>query len=801
MLLHYLKLLYRLFERHKLFAFINLFGLTAGIATAVLMILYVQYESGYDQHFDRAGDLYRIYWQSENPQTRTPHPMAQAIAEDFPEVEEATSLSPIWGPGLTRPLFSVRYEDTRYDERGIFSADSTFFNVFSLDLVRGDREEALRQPGGVVITREMARKYFGGENPMGKTLRLNEQLDLTVTGVMEDIPPDTHFDFDFLISYVTLKPFEDGAYYTWSDFGHFNYLLLRQGADAARLESRLAEWSTAYINWDETDRRLMAEGSLGFRLQPVTDIHLRSDLRWELQPNGNMAYIYIFSGAALFILGIAGINFMNLTTARSMLRAKEVGLRKAVGAMQSQLRRQFLGEAVAIVLLTLLMALVAVDLALPWFNRFAGIQAGFGPEQWPLFLYLLAGGIVLGLISGMYPAAVLSRFKPTRVLKGAFSTTGEGVLMRRGLVVVQFAVSLVLVAGTLVIYKQLNFMEGKDLGFDKEQILVLPLRNQEMRSRYETVRDRLDGVSGVERVSAASNLPGGAFNRQNISWDGSPEPVQVAELRAGYRFVETMGIELAEGRTFSRQYGEDLGASFLINEAAARRMDRESAVGREVTFHDDERDWRGTIVGIVKDFHFQSLHQAISPLLVQVLPEEYNYVLVRLSAQAGISNSMASIETIWKDFSASSDFEYWFLDAEFDSNYRSEQKAGTLLLLFSLLAISMACLGLFGMTSFAVQRRLKEIGIRKVLGARVRNIVGLFSWEVLLTLGISVLIALPLAVWLSWSWLQNFAYQAEIGAGLYLLSVLLLAVVALATVIGLSLRAAAETPIQSLRSD
>lgn len=800
MLKNYFKIAFRTIQRNKVFASINILGLVIGITCCLLIGLYIKYELSYDCHFENADNIYRIAWWADNPQTRTPHPMAHAMARDLPEVEAATSMSPIWGPGLTRPTFSVRYEDQRFNEKGFFSADSNFFEVFAFELLRGDKKESLTRPGGITITKEIAKKYFGNADPMGKTLNVNDQFDLEVTSVIENIPENTHFHFDFLISYVTLKPLNTGEYYTWADFGHFNYVVLKDGVNAKQLAGKISEWSGRYISWSEEEYKAFEQGRIGFRLQPLTDIHLYSNIKWELEANGNIAYIYIFAGAALFILLIACVNFMNLTTARSLTRAKEVGLRKSVGAHHSQLILQFLAESVLLCALSVILALTIIDFMLPWFNEFAGIETSRVLSNWKLLTGVGIGSIMLGLVAGSYPAFVLSKFKPTRVLKGKFTSSKEGIWLRKGLVVLQFTVSVILIAGTLVMYKQLNFLEEKDLGFEKEQVAVIPMKSEQLRSRYEAIKDRLKGVAGVQKVTAASNIPGGSFNQQEVQWRADDPRVDVSELRVDYDFTETLGINLAEGRSFSESYAEDQGSTFLINETAARQFEWDNPVNKEITYFDDDVIRKGKVIGVVEDFHFQSLHQPIAPLVIQILPEEFNYVLIKLRPD-DMSRQIASIREVWKEFDPIFGFEYSFLDSEFEANYRREEKAGSILFMFSGLAIIIACMGLFGLTSFAVQNRLKEIGVRKILGAGIGGIVGLFSKQFLQLILVSLLVSIPLTVWVMTGWLQNFAYRTEIGITVFLVSGLIVMGIALITITSIAAKAAMMNPVESLKSE
>lgn len=466
---NYLKIALRNLLKHKAYSFINIAGLAIGMTCCLLILLYVQNELSYDQFHQDADRVYRIAWHSGNPQTRTPHPMAQAMVKDFAEVESAVSLSPIWGPGLTRPRFAVRYGDQRFEEREVFSADSTFFEVFSFPLLKGEAKTALRSPMSLVITEDIAKKYFGDEEPLGKVLTINNEVDLKVTGVIQNIPPTSHFHFDFLISYTLLKMRETGSYYQWEDFGHYNYIKLAPNADPKILEAKIPDWFLKYNEWPADDVEELKSGRVAFRLQPITDIHLRSHLKWELEPNSDIAYVYLFSAIAVFVLLIACINFMNLSTARSATRAREVGMRKVLGAFRAQLIGQFLGEAVLLSVMALLLSIAAVELLLPFFNSLSGRNLVVNYRDNPLLIFGVgAMSLMVGIIAGSYPAFFLSALQPVKTLKSAVNFGARSARFRQVLVVTQFAISIALIAGTGIVSAQLEFLKNKKLGFDKE---------------------------------------------------------------------------------------------------------------------------------------------------------------------------------------------------------------------------------------------------------------------------------------------------------------------------------------------
>jgi putative ABC transport system permease protein len=491
---------------------------------------------------------------------------------------------------------------------------------------------------------------------------------------------------------------------------------------------------------------------------------------------------------------------MNLSTARSLTRAKEVGLRKSSGASRFQLIMQFLAESFLMTGISVLLAFGIVDYLLPWFNEYAGIKSSLSWSDWKVWAGGASAVFTLGMISGSYPAFVMSKYNPTRVLKGKFSGSREGVWLRKALVVLQFSVSVVMIAGTLLMYQQLDYLDQKDLGFQKEQIVVVPIKGDHVRNRYIALKDQLSGISGVTRVTAASNYPGGSFNQQPIQWHSNDQRISVSVLRTDFNFSETLDINIVEGRSFSQEYGEDRGGTYMLNETAAQLFDWDDPVGNEITFFDDEITRRGKVIGIVEDFHFQSLHQTVSPLLIQVMPDDFNYVLVKLQPE-NVSQQLASIEETWVKFDPLFAFEYSFLDAEFEANYRKEQKAGSILFMFSALAIFIATLGLLGLTSFAVQNRTKEIGVRKILGASIASIVALLSKDFVKLVLIGFVIAIPIAWYTMNQWLADFAYRTEIGLGNFILAGAAALLIAIITVSWQTIRAAVSNPVDSLRSE
>jgi putative ABC transport system permease protein len=799
MLKNYLKIAVRNLLKHKAYSFINIAGLALGMTCCLLILLYVQHELSYDRFHRQADRIYRIFWQSGNPQTRTPHPMAQAMARDFAEIESAVSLSPIWGPGLTRPQFSVRYGDKRFEEREVFSADSTFFEVFSFRLIKGDPRTALRSPASLVITERMAEKYFGEEEPMGKVLTVNNSVDLKVTGVMENVPAHSHFHFDFLISYVLLKMRETGSYYEWEDFGHYNYVKLAPNADPEMLEAKIPEWFLSYNDWPADDVEELKDGRVAFRLQPITDIHLHSHLKWELEPNSDVAYVWLFSAIAIFVLLIACISFMNLSTARSATRAREVGVRKVLGAFRTQLLGQFLGESILLSVMALLLTLAAVELLLPFFNSLSGRNLAVDYRNGGRLILGMCGmALLVGIISGSYPAFFLFALQPVKTLKDAMRFGASSARFRQILVVSQFAISIALIASTFIVAAQLEFLKNKNLGFDKAQVVVVPIKSDAMRRNDEAVKAELLRTPSVVGVTAVSNVPGGRFNQNEIYWQAAENEQDVSQVRVDYDFFKTLGIEMAQGRSFSRAMATDSAAAFILNETAVRLYDWDTAVGKEITWLDDDDTRRGLIIGVAKDFHFQSLHRSIEPLIFHVLPEGFNYFLIKMDSH-DLPNTLAEVEKKWKAFEPDRAFEYSFLDEDFAALYNAEESMQGVVGNFSLLAILIACLGLFGLASFTMQQRTKEIGVRKVLGASVTSIVGLLLKEFVKLIVMAMLIASPIAYYTMSRWLHDFAYRIEIGVLTFALAGGLALAIALLTVSAQAIKTALANPVEVLR--
>ena len=805
MLYNYFNIALRNLLRNKTHTLINVFGLGVGIASVFLIALYIDGELSYDRFHESAENIYRISWEDENPQTRTPHPMAQALAQDFPEVESAVSLSPLWAAGLTRETHSLRNpeNDKWYDESSIIGADTTFFKVFSFPLLKGDPDKVLKSTTSILISESLAKKYFGEEDAVGKRLNVDgDQYSVEVAGVFKDVPVHSHFHFDILVSYLREKSFDpNDEYYTWKDFGHFNYIRLKPGTDAGELEAKLMDWSRKYIDFDDQQFASFKEQGYGFKLTPITDIHLHSKIRWELEPNGNIEYVYILAAAGILTLLIACINFMNLTTAKSAERAKEIGVRKTLGAFRSQLSLQFLAESVVVAVISLLVAIAIVEISLPVFNNVTGLSIDVSLDQYVFAMSALA--IIVGLLSGLYPALYLSGVQPHVILKGKFIGTQQGSGLRRILVVFQFAMSMALISASIIIFSQLDFLKSKNLGFNKEEVIVVPVKNNDGLDKLEFLRNELLKIEGISSVSAASNIPGRQFDQHHITPQKRPlDDVSASDAFVDYDFFQTLGIELSEGRFFLRENPSDTTGAFVINETAAKQLNlRQPVAGQEIVWHGSDGDEvRGTVVGVVKDFHFQSLHQPIQPLVFALTSRAFNYVVIKINSD-DFEKKIAAIERVYRIVEPTFGFEFVFLEESLNTQYAAEQRTGTILGTFSFIAIAIACFGLFGMSMLTFQQKVKEFSVRKVLGATSMNLLVMLLGNFTRLILLSIVIAVPVVWWIMNDWLGNFSYQVNINPLTFLVSGMVLISISWITLSYFALKASRLNPAETLKNE
>src|SRR5258706_1605596 len=797
---HYFITASRNLLHNRFYSVITISGLAVGIASVFFIVQYLKQELSYDRFHEGAENIYRIAWINSNPQTRTPHPMAQAMVQDFPEVENGVSLSPLWGPGLTKEIFSIRNpeKDVRYDESNVLAVDSTFFKVFNFPLLKGDPNTALKNPGGVLISESTALKYFGTINCIGKQLQANEEKYLIqVLGVFKDVPINSHFHFDFLVSYVREKTLDPGnPYYTWADFGHYNYVRLKPGTNAKQLESKLLTWSKKYINFSDQDFNWLNDHKYGFQLQPVTSIHLQSHLRWELEPNGNIAYVYLMTAAALLILIIGAVNFINLNMAQATERAKEIGLRKSLGAFRQQLAFQFLGESILITGMSLILAVVFIEISIPIFQSLTG--KSFSLE--PVFFVgvILSLGLIVTLITGIYPSLVLSSAKPALILKNnMIQTKGAGI--RQGLIVFQFLTSMAMISASVIISQQLNFLQDKDLGFKPEEVIVLPIKDRAMNRRIEELRTELLKTNGVRGVSATSNIPGKSFNQNPIYPTQSPQDRRDAsEAMVDADFLKVMGMTISEGRDFIKNNPAD-SSGFILNETEVRQLGLKDPVGKEILWERDSPEMKGPIIGVVKDFNYQSLHEPLRPLLLR-LEANYNFAVVKVSTP-DFASAVKDIERTWRKFDDRFRFEFSFLDAQLNQLYTEEQNMVQVLNIFSFLGVIIASTGLLGIAALAFRQRTKEISVRKVLGASLSNLVILLVKDFTKLVLIAVVIAVRLVWWVMIGWLENFSYRITVNPLVFVITGIGLILIAWITLSFLTIKTAQVNPAETLKSE
>ena len=796
MLKNYFKIAIRNLLKNKAFSLINILGLSIGMAACIFILLWVQDELSFDTYHEKADRIYRLITRDQTDaadgSARVGAPWGPAMQQDYPEVADFVRFR-YTGRSL------VRYDDkTAFEEGGLF-ADSTIFNIFSFPLLKGNPETALTEPNSIVITEPLAKKYFGDENPIGKRLNFDAEFDLLVTGVMAEVPKNSHFRFNYLISFVTHR-----AWYVteWQMRNYHVYLLLEEGVQAAELESKFSGFIDKYLMGDD------APYSHNIHLQPLTGIHLHSKLFREFEANGDITYVYIFSLIALFIMLIACINFMNLSTARSARRAREVGVRKVAGASRWQLIRQFLSESLFLSILALMLAVGIVELLLPVFNDLAAKSLEIDLSG-SMFILAALGIIALsvGFISGVYPAFFLSAFQPVAILKSSINIkTSNRSMLRKVLVIGQFTITIALLIGAGIIYQQLDFMKNKKLGFNKEQVVILRMEEDKVSDQYQLIRSELLQQPGVVDVAASSALPGRGDWGMPFLYESEGEQQRFSSrvMIIDENYLQTFEINLKDGRNFSADLASDISGSYLINETAARGFGWENPVGKLIerpTRRGDDGNWvyeSGEIVGVVQDFHFRSMHQEISPMIMWFAPESFYFLSIRVQPE-NIAGTLSGIENTWSKFESLRPFEFFFLDEVFESQYRSEERLGQLFAIFSVLAVFIACLGLFGLVSFMAEQRVKEIGIRKVLGASVAGLFVLLSKEYSKWVILANIIAWPVAYYTMNYWLADFAYRIDIAWWIFPAAGGMAFIIALATVSYQAIRAAVANPVDALR--
>ncbi|MFC2158862.1 ABC transporter permease [Acidobacteriota bacterium] len=785
MIRNYLKIAFRNISKHKWYSSMNIFGLAIGMACCILILLFVQDELKYDRFHEKGDRIGRVVTEFElngkkTLSALTQAPLAQSLQDDFPEILEAATFNKRGG-GL------LRYIDKVFQPRSFQFTDPSFFRIFSHEFLKGDPKTALENPHSLVLTDDIAEKYFGTEEPMGKVLEVDNGPGLQVTGVIRK-PKNTHIDLSHVVSIQLYRELGQDID-TWQTFNYTTYILIPEGTQFEEMETKIASHMDKY--WRE-------DNNTKFRIQPLTRIYLHSNLSYDVHTQtSSILVVYLLSMIAVFVLIIACVNFMNLSTARYERRAREVGLRKVIGAHRRQLIFQFIGESIVLAGLSVLIAAFLVELILPSFNSLALKELRFFSSiGFSTVLGLVSIAILTGFIAGSYPAFFLSGFKPVATLKGTPRNTGKGRAMRRFLVICQFFVSIVLVISTVLVYKQLRFMQNKNLGYDKEHVVCFNL-NPQFKDMYDSFKNELLQNPSILNVTAIQNIPNWAWPSYRLTeWDGREEG-QEFSMRHGaveYDFFETMKMEIIKGRGFSRAFPADRNSSLIINEEAVRQMGMEDPIGKEMAMI----GYKGRIIGIVKDFHFDTVRQTITPLVLELAPQTTQFMLARISPR-DIPNSLQAIERTWGNFVKGYNFSFVFLDAAIDRNYQLEIRLGQIVTFFTALALFIACLGLFGLASFTAERRTKEIGIRKALGAGVSSVVVLLSKEFTKWVLVACLLACPVAYFISAKLLNQYAYRTSIGIFVFILPALLSMLLAILTVSYQAVRAAMTNPAKSLR--
>ena len=806
MLKNYFIIAWRNLMRNKAFSIINIFGLAIGIAGCLIIILFVYDELSYDKFNKKADRIVRVTFGGKlsgevMKEAVVMAPVAQTLMHDYPEVLEATRL-------VKNNPTKIIYKDKTFDNEITCAVDSNFFNVFTIPFVKGNSKTALVEPNTIVITEGAARKYFGHEDPMGKLITFRTyNTTKKVTGIIKKIPQNSHFHFDFFASLADVPDakstsFLNGSFYT--------YLVLPEGYDYKNLQAKLPQMTEKYMVPQLTQatgisiQEFRKKGNdIGLYLQRLTDIHLRSDFTVNLEPGGDIRYVYIFSAIALFMLLIACINFMNLSTAGASKRAKEVGIRKVLGSLNSELIKQFLFESVLLSMIALVIGLALVKMALPVFNHLANKELTLQFIGSPFVLLgLLAFGLLVGILAGSYPAFFLSSFNPVAVLKSKFISNRKSISLRSGLVVFQFFISVMLIIGTIVVYEQLNYIQNKKLGFDKDQILVF--RNSDVLGSKEAILKeqllhdpRVVNVSNSGFVPVKSNYNNMTltFPDRNTALSRRTNVYQIDE-----QFIPTLRMQMAEGRNFSKDFPTD-SSGVIVNETLAKIFGwGNNAVGHILDFNTDLNGGsKGLhVIGIVKDFNFQSLHDEIGPVMMVL--QQSSGLIVRIKGK-DVAGLISSIKTKWAAFKVDEPFTYSFLDDDYKAQYLSESKTGTILGIFSAMTIFVACLGLFGLSTFTAEQRTKEIGIRKTLGANVSQVVALLSGYFLKLVLISCAIAFPVAWFAMNKWLQDFAYRVPVSWWVFVAAGIGALFIALLTVSFQAIKAALANPVKSLRTE
>lgn len=806
MVKNYFKIAFRNLVRNKAFSFINIFGLAIGLATCLIIMLFVQNELSYDRYNEKADRTVRVIFrgtvqgQKMNEPSVMP-PTAQTLRNDYPEVLQATRLRDY---GMPR----IRYGNKIYREDAFAFVDTNFFSVFTISFLKGDPKTALIQPNSLVITKALAEKYFGKEDPIGKMMTfIDGNTICKITGIIDKVPDNSHFHFEL---FASMSGLPEARSTSWMQSSFYTYLVLPPGYNYKVLEAKLPQVVIKYMGPQflqafgmTLDQYLKKGNDLGLYLQPLTDIHLHSDFAYDLGQAGDIRYVYIFGAIAFFMLIIASINFMNLSTAGASRRSREVGIRKVLGSLKHELVWQFLVESVLLSAIALIIAVGLVYLALPLFNQLSGknLTLQFTSTPWVLPSLALFG-LLTGLVAGSYPAFYLSSFNPVAVLKGRSTSGKTNISLRSVLVVFQFFVSISLIISTTIVFNQLNYIQHIKLGYDKDQVVVIP-DTYLLNSNDKIFRQQLQKDSRIVTVSVSNYLPAGPSGNNNyfVSADDNPTQVQkTLRYDVDAEYIPAMGMAMAAGRNFSKDLSTD-SSGVIINETAAKAFGwGKNALGHSlIDPYKNNKNKSLRVIGVVKDFHFKSLHELISPL-VMVLGKDGGTLIVKTKTK-DLPGLLSTMNKRWKELNSDAPFAYSFLDERFKNTYQSEQTTGFILAIFAGLTIFVACLGLFGLATFTAEQRTKEIGIRKILGATVAGILSLLSKDFLKLVLIAFIIATPFAWLVMNKWLEGFAYRSAISLWIFVGTALAASLITIITISFQAIKAAIVNPVKSLRSE
>ena len=790
MLRNYFNVALRNLLRNKSASLIKIISLSVGMICFAIISLFIDHELGYDRFHKNPEQVFRVVKDFVNddgsriPDATTPPAFGPAIQKDLPEVAYTTRLFPNWGR-----KYLIQYDDIRSYEEGVVRIDSSFFDVFSFLFVKGEKKTATANPNFIILTESTAKRIFGNEDPMGKAIKIDIRqigTDFFVTGVVKDVPENSHFTFDFLISLRTFDdPLDDVPLaINWGFYNFYTYVRLNAEADPQAFQSKL----------QGVFKRYNPDNKNECYAQPLTDIHLKSNLKWELSTNGDYSYIRILAIIALFTIILGAINYINLVTAQSARRAKEVGIRKASGAVRNSLVKQFLFESLIMTLVATVVSIAVVESMLPQLkNLFNSTLSFFGAGSINVLWMVIGAGLLTGLLSGLYPAFYLSSFQPVKVLRGTVTGFGGDTFLRKGLVTFQFIISTVLIIGAFVISSQINFVRNKKLGFSKENIMII--HNAGGLQNRQSLLTEIKKSSGVKNAGAADGVLGGQNWTTGAQAKGQEKSLLLNLLTTDYDFLDVMGVNLRQGRNFSRNTQADSSA-IILNQTAVKQLGIEDVIGSQVTAGGDPY----TVIGVVDDFHFSSFHEPIKPFGFFLNEPSVNKLFVKIQGD-NMVGSIAEIQKVWTTLVPERPFEFTFQDEQVSKLYASEVKFQKLFSNFTLVAILIACLGLFGLSAYTAQQRTKEIGIRKVLGASVLGVTRLLSKEFLKLVLLAVAISIPIAWYATNEWLQNFAYHIDLNAWTFVVAALAAVMIALFTVSFQSIKAALANPVNSLRSE